>query len=110
MLTLLLLLGTLGPMPIVCLVPVELLFTRGFLRGLRAGLSCISTDASILQSQDSPMEHCKALPGRAGGTCFGLLYLLGQGHIRITRRACYNRHWAPICIDSAGMECGDLRM
>lgn len=61
-LTLLQLLGTLGPMPVVCLVPMELLFAWGFLCWLRAGLSCLSIVPSILQPQDSSMEHCKALP------------------------------------------------
>lgn len=65
MLPLLLLLGTLQPTPVVRLVPVELLFPWGFLRRLTAVLSCVSIVPSVLQSQDSPMEHCKALPVRA---------------------------------------------
>lgn len=66
-LPLLLLLGTLQPTPVIRLVPVELLFPWGFLRWLMAVLSCISTVPSVLQSQDSPMEHCKALSVRAAG-------------------------------------------
>lgn len=72
MLTLLLLLGTWGSMAIVCLVSMELLLTWGFLCcWLRAGLSCISIVPSILQSQDSSMQHCKALPGKAVGKPLG---------------------------------------
>lgn len=89
-LTLLQLLGTLGPMPVVCLVPVELLFAWEFLRQLRAGLSCISIVPSILQSQDSPMEYCKALPGKAVGKPLRpVAYLSGQGYVRITWRRAY---------------------
>lgn len=47
-LPLLLLLGTLQPTPVICLVPVELLFPWGFLRWLMAVLSCISTVPSVL--------------------------------------------------------------
>lgn len=65
-LPLLLLLGTLGPLPIR-LVPLGLLLTGGFLQRLRASLRCIATAPSILQSQDRPTEHCKALPGRVMG-------------------------------------------
>lgn len=79
-LTLLQLLGTLGPMPVVCLVPMELLFTWGFLCWLRAGLSCLSIVPSILQPQDSSMEHCKALPGKAVGNCYGPSHLSGRVH------------------------------
>lgn len=66
-LTLLLLLGTLGPLPIVCLVAVGLFFPRGSLHCLRASVSCFSIVLSVLQSQDSTTEHRKALPGRAAG-------------------------------------------
>lgn len=67
MLTLLLPTGTRGPVPIVCLVPVGLPFPGGLLLWLWAGPGSISIIPSILQSQDSPSEYCKALPGRGAG-------------------------------------------
>lgn len=77
MLTLLLLARTRGPMPIVCLVPVGLPFPRGLLRWLWAGPGGISIIPSILQSQDSPSEYCKALPSLEPASALGHLVLRG---------------------------------
>lgn len=75
----LLLLLFLGPLPVVCLVPERLLFILRFLRWLRAGLSCITIVLPVLQSQDSPTQHCKALPGRIVGDHYGPRVLKLQG-------------------------------
>lgn len=80
MLALLLLPGALRPMPIVRLVPVGLFFTWGSLHRLGASLSRFSLVLSILQSQDGPMEDCKALSDRVAGELLGSIVAPGQVH------------------------------